>query len=74
MATPVRIVRPKKRGAEIFEETLYSVFGLALRAWIVMLLAPLAGFTPGYWTTVGLLYLATCVLSVDSHRLWTSGK
>lgn len=39
-----------------------------------MLLAPLVGFAPGYWTTVGLLYGVACVLNVDSHRLWTTGK
>jgi hypothetical protein len=74
MATPVRIVRPKKSGVEVVSDLIFDGLMLAIRAWIVMLLAPLAGFTPGYWTTVGLVYAARCVIGSTEYRLWTSEK
>lgn len=49
-----------------------TVVALLIRSWLVMLLAPLAGFTPGYWQTVGLLYAVGLVINRDSYLLWTA--
>ena len=75
MTTPVRIVRPKATLSETVTTLISNVLTLLIRAWIVMLLAPLVGFYPGYWLTVGLVYGVRTLLTGDSsYKVWTSAK
>ena len=70
--TPVEIVRPKATLPDLLTGLVGSALVLLVRAWIVMLLAPLVGLTPGYWLTVGVVYgVRTLVSGHSSFRSWT---
>ena len=74
MATPVRIVRPTRSITDVLFELLYTLGDLAFTAWLVMLVAPLVGFRPGYWVAFCVVAVVRAVITVDSYRIWTSDK
>jgi hypothetical protein len=73
---PVRIVRPKAKASDIAPALITGAVMLAIRAWIVMLLAPLVGLTPGYWLTLGVVYGVRVLIGADTsgYKAWTSAR
>lgn len=74
--TPVRIVRPKLKPRDALIELASAIVTLAVRAWILMLLAPLVGLTPGYWLTLGVVYGVRALLmpNATTYKSWTSAS
>lgn len=69
----VTIVRPSRTRAETFGDFVASLITLALRAWVVILLAPVAfGINPGFWQAVAAIYAFSVFFGLkDSALTWT---
>ena len=67
MVTEVTIVRPKRPKVEVAGSIVGRIAGLFLMAYVVMLLLGAgvfgAAFTPGYWQTLGAVYVVRLVLA-----------
>lgn len=73
-ALPVTIVRPKPRWSDIPKGLVVGLPALALRAWVVMLLAPVVhhALTPSYWQCLAAcVAVGTLIGNQSEYRIWS---
>ena len=74
---PVEIVRPEQDGPSKIANFLIPFVNLALRAWIVMLLAPQFWHPIGYWQSVAACLFVNQLIgntSAPTYLRWTKGR
>lgn len=70
MPTAVTIVRPQRTRTEKVSNLVAGLIMLALRAWGLMLLVPVAfGINPGFWQAAAAIYAFSLFFGGKDHSL-----